>query len=548
MKTFRATMLCVALVAVACSSSDPGGPVQPAPPAVAEAPVKGGTLVLRLVAEPACFDWFASCGGSSPLRGLLLPHTVAFVDGKYAPTSVLASEPVQDKGPPHRLTYRINPKAVWSDGVPITSSDLRYTWDQAVNAPGIANRTGFEQIESVEDADPKTAVITFKQPYAGWFNPFGTIQGIFPKHLLEGKDRTAEMKDGFTWSGGPWKLDRWTKGQEIRLVPNPNYWAEKPHLDALVFRIIPDAGSGLAAYKSGQVHVIQGVPPEVTLEELQAIPDTTIDTAVTLGVFGLTLNAEKAPLDAVPVRHALAHATDRDALVKQAFGSLMPDVKPVHAMMTPANGRWYMEPFARYKRDLARVDQLMRGAGWTRGSDGIWAKSGQRAEIEILGTAANKNVELQQQILQSQWKEAGFEVKINNVANTLDLMRRGAFHVGFSSLSFPTDDPSRCSLLCSRNIPSPANGLSGQNFSRINDPAHDAAWDRVNTEVDEAKRLDALKAAYQITSELVPWIPTAPALSLLVYNNSHLRGIRNDAGPNGPFFGTTEWFCRGGTC
>ena len=549
MRTLRSTVVCMAMVAVACSSTGSDRPVQPNPPAVAEPPVDGGTLVLRLAAEPGCFDWFGPCGsGAGPLRTLLLPHAVAFVDGRYAPTPVLASEPVQDKGPPHRLTYRIDPRAAWSDGVPITSSDFRYTWDQAVNATGIANRTGFEQIENVDDTDPKTAVVTFKQPYAGWYNPFGTLQGIFPKHLLEGKDRTAEMKDGYTWSGGPWKLDRWTKGQEIRLIPNPAYWGKKPHLDALVFRVIPDSGAALAAYKTGQVSVIQGVPPEVTLAELESLADTTVETTVTLNVNGLLFNTERAPLDAVPVRQALAHATDRDALVQQAFGLLKPDLKPVQAMMTPANGRWYLEPFARYKPDLARVDQLMRGAGWARGSDGIWVKSGQRAEIEVVGPAGNKGVELQDQILQSQWKEAGFEAKITNVANPLDLMRRGAFHVAFSTQSYPSDDPSRCSLLCSRNTPSPANGLSGQNMSRINDPAHDAAWDRVNNEVDEAKRLEALKAAYQITAELVPVLPTAPGLSLLVYNNSHLRGIRNDAGPNGPFHGTTDWFCRGGTC
>ncbi len=207
-----------------------------------------------------------------------------------------------------------------------------------------------------------------------------------------------------------------------------------------------------------------------------------------------------------------------------------------------------MEPFARYRRDIARVDQLMRGAGWARGADGIWAKGGPRAEIELVGTAGNKNVELQEQILQSQWKDAGFDAKVTNVSNPLELLRKGAFNAAFYSDTFPSDDPSRCALMCSRNIPTEANGLSGANFARLADPAHDAAWDQVNSEVDEAKRLDALKTAYQITSELVPILPTAPGLSLLIYNGDRLRGIHNDPGPNGPFLGTTAWFCRGGTC
>ncbi len=547
-RALRVSVVVVALMTAACGGSTSSDPGRSGSPAAPEVPVNGGTLVVRTQGEPGCWDPFAACGsGPIPIRALTLPQTVVFMGGKITATPLLASDPVIEKGPPQRLTYRLNPRAVWSDGTPITSSDLRYTFEQSTG-PSVRNRTGWEQIAGVDDSDPRTAVVTFKEPYAAWTNPFGALGFVLPKHLLDGKDRLGEMRDGVSWSGGPWKLDRWVKGEEIRFVPNPNYWGDRPHLDALVFKIIPDAGAALAAYRSGQVSVLQAVPPETSLAELQALPGTAVDVTVNTGINALVFNTQRPPLDNVAVRQALAHATDREALVKQAFGVLKPDVKPIHALMTPVAGRWYMEPFARYRRDLARVDQLMRGAGWVRGSDGIWAKGGGRAEIEIVATAGNKNSELQEQILQSQWKDAGFDVRVNNVANPLELFRRGAFGVGLVTDSFPSDDPSRCALLCSRNIPSEANGLSGGNFSRLADPAHDAAWDVVNSEVDEAKRLDALKTAYQITSELVPILPTGPSLSPLIYNADRIGGIRNDPGPNGPFVSTTAWFCRGGTC
>jgi peptide/nickel transport system substrate-binding protein len=334
----------------------------------------------------------------------------------------------------------------------------------------------------------------------------------------------------------------------MRFVPNPKYWDKKPHLDALVYRIIPDAGGALTAYRSGQVSLLQGVPPEVTLAELQAIPDTTVETTENLAVSLVVFNTQKPPLDSVAVRQALAYATDRESLVRHAFSLLKPDIRPIQALMTPVNGRWYIEPFARYRRDLARVDQLMRGAGWARGGDGIWTKGDQRAQLDVVGLAGNKSVQLQEEILQSQWKEAGFDVRLYNVSNQADLLRRGAFHVSFTGGAFTNDDPSRCALLCSRNIPTEANSLAGENVSRVADAAHDAAWDRVNNEVDEARRMDALRSAYEITANLVPFLPTAPGISLLVYNSSRLAGIRNDGGPMGPFFGTTDWFCREGRC
>ena len=548
-RTLNVLAVIFALVTAACADSGPDA-ANRLGPTTSEPSVAGGTLVIRSPGEPGCFDLLAPCAGgaTAPIRTLLMPQTVVFRDGRYVPTAVLAAEPIQEPGPPHRLIYKLNSRAIWSDGVPITSSDFRYTWTEMVTAPGIRNRTGFEQIANVDDSDPRTAVITFKQPYAAWYNPFGTLQSIYPKHLLEGKDRNAEMKDGFTWSGGPWKLDRWIRGQEIRLVPNPNYWDKKPNLDALVYRIITDTGAGLSAYKSGQVSLIQNVPPEMSLAELQALPDTTVEVTENLAVNTLTLNTQKAPLDEVAVRQALAYATDRDALVRQVNGLLKPDVKPIQALMTPVNGRWYIEPFARYRRDLAQVDRLMRGAGWARGADGTWTRGSQRAELELVGPAGNKAVELSQQILQSQWKEAGFDVKVNNVSNSGDLARRGAFHVTHGGGSFTNDDPSRCALLCSRNIPTEANGLAGENLSRVADAAHDAAWELVNSEVDDTKRLAALKAAYERTAELVPFLPTAPGLSVLVYNSTRLAGIHTNGGPLGPFIDSSDWFCRAGRC
>ncbi len=538
----------VALVAAACGGSGNGNARRATPSTAAETPVNGGTLVIRTSGEPGCWDPFAPCGsGPLPISALTWPRAVVFMGGKITATPLLAAEPILERGPPQRLTYRINPKAVWSDLTPITSSDFLYTWEQAVG-PNVRNRAGWEQIAGVDDSDPKTAVITFKQPYAAWTNPFGALGIVLPKHLLDGKDRLAEMKDGVTWSGGPWKLDRWTKSQEVRFVPNPNYWGDKPHLDALVFKIIPDIGAAFAAYKSGQVSLLQAVPPDVTLAELKALPDTAVDVIASLAFNGLDLNTEKPPLDSTAVRQALAYATDRETLVTQAYGLLQPDIKPIQALMTPANGRWYIEPYARYHRDLARVDQLMRGAGWARAQDGIWAKGGQRAQIDLVGDSGNSTVVLQEQILQSQWKEAGFDARINNVSNRLDLLRRGAYNVGFDSDAGPSDDPSRCARLCGRSIPTDANGLSGANLGRLADPANDAAWDLVNSEVDEAKRLEALKAAYQITADLVPYLPIAPGPSLLVYNSARLRGIVNDSGPNGPYVFTTNWFCHGGVC
>jgi peptide/nickel transport system substrate-binding protein len=547
-----AVCLAVAMTAAGCggSSGRAGRPETTTPQ-----PVKGGTLVLALGGEPNCADWLAPCGnfalGKQAMEIQTLPRALDYVDGEFRPSALLAGAPVLEPGPPERLTYRINPKAVWSDGVPITSSDFRYTWDQVVNGPNIANKTGFEQISTIDDSDPATAVITFNQPYAAWYNPFGVMGSVLPKHLLEGKDRTAEMRDGYRWSGGPWMIDHWIRGQEIKLVPNPAYWGAQSNLDAVVWKVIPDAGAALAAYKSGQVAMVANVPPEVTGAELRDIPDTKADVAVGLGLTVLVFNTQSPPLDSAVVRQALAFATDRDALVAQVLGPLLPGAKPVQSFMTPAYGHWYVEPDAKYRRDLTRVDQLMKGAGFTRAADGVWIKGDQRASVEIIGSAGNKRDELTEQILQSQWADAGFDVKTTNSAPTAvaDMRAKGTFQVTIYNVGFASNDPSRCGIVCSRNIPSAANGFSGQNVERIADPALDAAWDRVNTEVDDTRRLDAVRQASQLLAEDMPVLPLAPLPQVLVYRTATLAGpIRNNVGVLGPFFNLNEWWCPDGRC
>ena len=90
------------------------------------------------------------------------------------------------------------------------------------------------------------------------------------------------------------------------------------------------------------------------------------------------------------VRQALAYATDRNAIVKQLFAPIQPDIKPINSFYTPAFGKVYTEPFGKYKSDLNMVTTLMTGDGWAKGSDGIWAKGGQKAALELKTTTGNK--------------------------------------------------------------------------------------------------------------------------------------------------------------
>lgn len=518
------------MVATACSSSSSksgsssGSGASGATTTIAAK--QGGDLVFSAEQEPDCVDWIGSCAGAAwgtyTIGANTMPRAYDFTDQSvFAPSPVLTGPADLVTTPTQKITYHINPKAVWSDGQPITSHDFKYTWDQIAHGKDIYDTTGYSQIASVDDTDPHTAVVTMSSTFADWKSLFGAFYGIYPSHLLEGKDRDALMKDGYTWSGGPWMLDHWTKGVEIKLVPNPQYWGKKPNLSSLTFKFLTDTAAEQAAFKSGQV---LGVYPQAQPggETLKQVPGTDFSAISGLSYEALWFQTEKFPVNSKAVRQALAYATDRDAIVSQLFSPIQPDIKPIQSMYTPAFGKTYSTPFSKYKVDLNQVTTLMTGDGWTKGSDGIWTKGGQRAALELKTTTGNKRRALTAQILQSQWKAAGFDLKITTEKAGVLFGQdgpKGNFQVALFAQTPSDNDPSECNIWCSKNIPSEANKNTGTNWYRINDPALDKAYLDADSSLDDATRTQDAIDGQKVLADLVPALPLDPFPDILAINS-----------------------------
>jgi peptide/nickel transport system substrate-binding protein len=548
----------LALVAVACSSSkkNAASPTTAAGSSASSTTVasvkQGGDIVLGAEQEPDTMDWISSDAGAAwgvyTVETNTMPRAYDYTDDGYKPSILLTGAATLVTSPAQVVTYHINPKAVWSDGQPITSTDFKYTWDQIANGSDIYDKTGYDQITGVDDSDPHTAVATFKSNFPDWRDLFGGFYGIFPSHLLEGKDRDATMKDGYTFSGGPWKLDHWTKGVETKLVPNPMYWDKKPNLNSITFKLESDTAAEQAAYQSGQVSAVypQAQPGQ---EKLKGLPDTSFDAISGLSYEGLWFNTTKAPLDSLKVRQALAYATDRDAIVKQLFAPVQPDIKRIDSFMTPAFGSAYTTDFSQYSPvNLGKVNDMMTSDGWAKGADGIWAKAGKKAELEIKSTTGNKRRELTEQILQSQWKDAGFTLVVNNEKSSVLFGQdapKGNFQIALYAQVPPDNDPNFCTTWCTKNIPSAANNNSGQNWTRLaNVKAIDDPWTAVDSELDNSKRLDEVHAGSQALADNVPGLPVDPFPDIIVVNTAKVGGPITHDFAYGPWWNLQEWYAK----
>jgi peptide/nickel transport system substrate-binding protein len=550
------SVIAIGMVAVSCSKSKSTTTTPTTAgngPTTTVAAKQGGDITLGAEQEDPCMDWINACSNSAwgvyTVQTNVMPRAYDYTDSGYKPSILLTGPATLVTTPNQVVTYHINPAAVWDDNSPITSHDFKYTADQINNGQDINDKTGYNQISNVDDTDPHTAVVTFSKPYPNWKVLFGGFYGVLPSHLLEGKDRNALMKDGFTFSGGPWKLDHWTKGTEVKLVPNPNYWGKKPNLSSVTFKFIIDTAAEQQDYRSGQI--LASYPQaQPGGEALKGTPGTYFDALSGLSYEGLWFNVEKAPLDSKAVRQALAYATDRNAIVAQLFAPIQPDIKPIQSWYTPAYGAAYSTPFSKYSVNLGMVNTLMTGDGWTKGSDGIWAKNGTKATLELKTTTGNKRRQLTAQIVQTQWQAAGFGLTItqekSGVLFGTDLPG-GTFQVALYAQTPTDNDPAACNLWCSKNIPTQANGNNGQNYDRINDANLDKVWSDTDTNLDDAARVqDAIQGQANL-AELMPALPVDPFPDILVINSDKLgtqQGTFQHNFAYGPFTYLNYWFLK----
>lgn len=549
------------LVLSACTSSSSGdatsssgAPTAPSSESATTAPAlqEGGTIVIGAEQEPDCMDWIASCAGSiwgsymAQVTTIPVVFNVRKTGEDWLPqvSDIMASEPVVSAGPPQTVTYTLNPDAVWSDGVPISSADLKYTALQIRDGKDILDKTGYDLIADVETPDAQTAIVTFTEPYAGWKSLFSGSTGVLPSHILEGKDRAALMVDGYTWSGGPWIIESWEKGQSITLVPNTGYWGEQAKLDKVVFQFTADTAAAFQAFKSGQLDAIYPTPQLDAIDQIKAgLPGARVQVEAASGnLEAIWMNNERPGLDSKAVRQALSYSIDRAAIVERVYGPL--EVKsPAQSFYPPILSAFGGQDFSVYTLDLAKVDELMTGDGWTKGADGIWAKDGTQANFTITTIAGNKRRELMQQVLQQQLKTAGFGLTIENAAAP-DLfgviLPDGTFDLGLWTLVTTFPDPGLSFAFDSNNIPSEANEFSGLNYSRTNVPGLNEVLTTVDVATDPAVRLAATQEGDKLLADSATSLPLAAVPNVLLTLDK-IGGPTSINPSEGPFWNLQEW-------
>jgi peptide/nickel transport system substrate-binding protein len=550
-----ALLLVLALVAGGCGGSnvdaanaDPGEPRS------------GGTVVVAVAKEPPILNFWLAPGAMAITQQITdgLSDPIVVLDDKGTWRPVLATRvPTLDNGGVvltddggMTVSFDLQPKAAWSDGTPISCEDVRFTWQVATDDRyQIATRLGWEQIRGVDCPTDRHVVIDFEERYAPYLSRILAWPPL-PSHALEGKDFNTIWNDRIDVSSGPYVFESWQRGVRVSLRRNPHYWRTTidPNaagkLDRIVFRFVKDANTLKMQLRMEEADMAF-IPADTNLgTELEATPDVEFKILPGAVMEFLLMRTDRAPLDDVRVRQALAHAIDRKMITKVILSDVVPPAKS--PMVTTQAPQYEDDPYEQYATpDPDKVRELLTAAGWTRDGNGPWTKGGKPLTLKWVAGAGSMPFRAKvAQLVQEQLRRQGITTEIQLIPSEVlysNTAPHGQFHLGEWS-EITGAEPLPNLIFGCHEIPK-APSWAGKNRMAWCDDEAEQLMSRADTTVDVAERAALVRRADAIIAEQVPVIPLFQSPDVVAWN-ARVHGLQlNPAGLH--TWNVEQWWVSG---
>ena len=463
-----AAALSVSVIAVAPTPSS----------AASKTSSSGGTATMALDENLAGFNINTSAASEFVLQEIMnMVWPQAFiVNNKLQPVlnnQLLESATVTSTSP-QTVVYKLNPKAVWSDGTPITADDFIYNWQAQSANPAytdvgnqpydVASSAGYNQISSVVGSAPsggaaraagstadrnvglcpngRTITVTFKPSFSDWRSLFGNI---VPAHIA----RTVGWNTGFAGpaqviSGSWFKIQSYNANQSLVLTRNPTYWGTPAKLSKLVFQFFSDDSQLVPALQNKEIDIFN--PTSLNLSIVQTasqVPNTTKVTQPGLQFEHFDFNQADPYLAKVQVREAIAHGVNRQAIIARTVGEISKSVTPLGSRMLMPTQAGYKG--TSYAYSPSQSISLLKELGFKKVNGyfepNYGPQKGQPLTFTIQSTTGNSIRAETEELFQAQMKAIGIKLNIQNYdANTFfgTNLPTGAYQIGeFAWVSTP---------------------------------------------------------------------------------------------------------------
>lgn len=404
-------------------------------------------------------------------------------------------------------TVVLRPNLRWSDGKPLTTSDVVFTYGVIQNADAGSPLYASWQGVKIEAKDSRTVTFTLANPLASF--PYSLTNGIVPKHILEpvpmADMRSTPFNTNQPVGAGPFRWENLTvtgssdtREERIVLAANENYSRGRPKLDTFIVRTSRTEEQMIKRYDSHELNAMIGLGSEPTnLNEKRHVYNFP-QTAAMMTFFKTTdgVLADKA------VRQALVRGADTKAIRK----GLPYIARPIDAPLLK-------DQFAHDKTlvqlgyEPAAAEKQLDEAGWRSVQPGgIREKGGQKLEFTLYAESSNEAARVTRD-LQQQWRkigvnakvqlQSGSEFQITLSEHSYDALLRG-ISIGNDPDVFVYWHSSQADVLSSGRL----------NFSEYKSNIVDEALESARTRTDESLRTAKYKPF------LSAWRDDAPALGL----------------------------------
>jgi peptide/nickel transport system substrate-binding protein len=463
----------------------PGCQGQEAPP---------GFIVLMDSAPKGLDPRFATSDASAKLVALLHAGLIS-TDNAAGKAELYLAESI-DQSSPIRYEVRLRDEIYFHDGTPVTSADVHYTFmeltSDLVKSPygGIARR-----IKSFSIIDAQRFVIELRQPHAPFINDLAL--GIVPKAICSGNKECP----GDPIGAGPFRFESREGDTYIAFRSFDRFFAGKPHLDRVVFKVVKDDNTRLLALLGHTADLVQNAVPPLMLPVVQDSSKLELVTGSSFKYTYLSFNLRHGLLSRKEVRKAIAHGIDRAAIIDYKFGGR---ARLSTGLLAPDHWAYRQDvPTYEYNPDLAR--KILDDAGLVDpdGPDG--PKPRFRLELKV---SSNKFRKAVAGLIGHQLKDIGIEVRVRAYewGTFFSDIKSGNFEM--TTLQWPSVlEPSLYRwIFHSDNIPTPENRSAGANRGAYKNALVDTLLDRGNSETDPAQRKATYGELQRILAEDLPYI------------------------------------------
>ncbi len=472
------------------------------------------------------------------------------------------------------LTIKVNPAAKWSDGTPVTAHDVAFTFEGQLNNETLPYHAAFVQfVESIEEVDDHTVVVTFNQPaprfaFEVLTLKFDTGIPIVPAHVLEPLDDVNTFQGGLEMPhSGPYSYVSWDATQKI-LDLREDWWAveagliDEPDVKRLVMvniggqvgqgmeivaqRVVNNEFDTALDFRASIISSILDQNPEVTSHTGSEPPYGYLDWWPN----SLWMNTLQEPYDDARVRRAMSLAIDRDIINEVVYeGASVATIFPfplypgLQSFVDSPEVQALIEKYEPGKYDLEESAALMEEAGFTKNSDDLWEKDGETVNATIHafeGIHSDTAPVLEEMLLRG-----GFDASINFGTDAYQQMADGApglYHFGHGASL--VDPYAALELFHGRFSESIGTSAGNNRFSRYSNPEYDAILDEMAPLSSDDPRFTELAAqaleiywAEQIDIPIIQW------LHRIAYNQHNWTNWPTEdnlgSGTNGAFWAHT---------